>query len=187
MELDIIVGTEKVSSKEIIPIAVITLSDEIVFVLEGTRGQYPEYDIKIKYKKNGIDEVLIPSHSHWVVDLIIKEKSNSLLSKEFISILFNEYNQTTSIANISRSFETIKTELTRFTNGFNVDRFSSLNQFGYYSVDFLVVLIKLFSIQEKTSSPTAFMFKSMLGELTKDEPNYFGLVAVASNVRGARL
>ncbi len=186
MILKIEPGSTKVSPRGGIPIAVITLSDEIAFVLEGNRGQNPNLDIKVKYKKNGINKLLFPSHIHWIVDMIIKQKSDANLTKNFITLLYEEYQASQSLVGRDRTYETIKNEIKSFTDEFNISVYGPLNQYGYYNVDFIAVLIKLFSIAEKTSTLTAFMFESLLHEFTKDNPDYFMLVAVAANVQGAR-
>lgn len=187
MNLNIERGTEKVSPKGEVPIAVINLSDETVFILEGSRGENPELDLKIKYKKSDTSQVLIPSHIHWVVDLIIKQKSKRNLTKKLIKFIYQEYENTVSLVGRDRTFETIENELNNFAKSINIKQYKSLDKYGYYNVDFILVLLKLFSIIEKTSSDSAFMFKSILKEFTKENPDYFALVAVATNVKGARL
>lgn len=185
MDILITPGTEKLSKKRGIPIAIIPLSHTTIFVLEGKRGDNPNLDIVIKYKKNNNDKILTPSHIHWVVDFIIKLESNDTKTINFIRMLHDEYVQTNSLVGRDRTFQTISDEIVSFIRNIDINLYTELNGIGYYDIDFLIVLIKLFSIAEKTSRPNAYKFRSLLNEFTKPNPDYFSIVAVAADVRGA--
>ena len=61
----------------------------IVAIYQGSRGQYPNLDFIVKYRKEGI-RLRTPSHTHWIIDLVIKgeiEKELTLaLVEDFIQI-----------------------------------------------------------------------------------------------------
>lgn len=51
---------------------------------------------------------------------------------------------------------------------------------GEYPIDFVLVLIILLMIQEKTNRPDAFMFKKILDELLKEEMDIFTIVGTST-------
>ena len=51
---------------------------------------------------------------------------------------------------------------------------------GEYPIDFVLVLILLLMVQEKTNRPDAFMFKKILDELLKEEMDIFTIVGTST-------
>ena len=47
----------------------------IVAIFQGFRGENPELDFIVKYKEPG-KRLRTPSHTHWIVDLIVKGEIN---------------------------------------------------------------------------------------------------------------
>lgn len=65
--------TFKKGGIEYTPLNFFTMDDgKVVVIYQGSRGQRPELDFIIKYKKNSKTKLRAPSHTHWIVDLIIK-------------------------------------------------------------------------------------------------------------------
>ena len=81
---------------QVTPIAELELDDEtIIYVLPGSRGQRPNCDILIKYKKKD-KHIRTPKHVHWAVDLLIKKQKSGVCNKKHEKLLeifsFSLYN-----------------------------------------------------------------------------------------------
>ena len=131
-----------------------------VAIYQGSRGENPDLDFIVKYKEKG-KRLRTPSHTHWIVDLLVKAEYNKNLLSAYVTDLINLYDETTPFTSVE---ERNKYELAQM----NVmeDKYWLLNGHGYYSVKTLTSLVELFSKCEKQSTG-AFMFKTLL-ELVKD-------------------
>ena len=54
-------------------------TDYIIYVFQGNLSQF---DIVIKYKKDGT-RIRTPKHIHWVVDVLMKMQGNEILAKKY--------------------------------------------------------------------------------------------------------
>jgi hypothetical protein len=134
--------------------------DNIVVIYQGSRGGNPELDYIIKYKSPG-KRLRAPSHTHWIVDLIVKSQFSDGRVCSFISEWIELYDK----------IEPFKTQEERntyqliYTEYFKEEYFD-LDNLSSFSVEFLSVLMELFIKCEK-QTPNAFMFKNLL-KLMKD-------------------
>jgi hypothetical protein len=131
-----------------------------VAIYQGSRGENPDLDFIVKYKERG-KRLRTPSHTHWIVDLLVKAEYNKNLLSSYVTDLINVYDETTPFTNVE---ERDTYELTKMND--MEDKYWLLNGHGYYSVKTLTSLVELFSKCEKQSTG-AFMFKTLL-ELVKD-------------------
>ena len=131
-----------------------------VAIYQGSRGENPDLDFIVKYKEKG-KRLRTPSHTHWIVDLLVKAEYNKNLLSSYVSDLINVYDGTTPFTSVE---ERDTYELTKMND--MEDKYWLLNGHGYYSVKTLTSLVELFSKCEKQSTG-AFMFKTLL-ELVKD-------------------
>ena len=108
--MQIIQTNEEISVKKrgkIKPIAELVLDDDtIIYVLPGSRGQRPNCDILIKYKKKN-KKIRTPKHIHWAVDLLIKKQFDEKLTNSFIEEIKKEWDDCKPLEN--NEFYTIKT------------------------------------------------------------------------------
>jgi hypothetical protein len=137
-----------------------TDKDTKVAIYQGSRGENPDLDFIVKYKEKG-KRLRTPSHTHWIVDLLVKAEYNKNLLSSYVSDLINVYDETIPFTNVE---ERDTYELTKMND--MEDKYWLLNGHGYYSVKTLTSLVELFSKCEKQSTG-AFMFKTLL-ELVKD-------------------
>jgi hypothetical protein len=137
-----------------------TDKDTKVAIYQGSRGENPDLDFIVKYKEKG-KRLRTPSHTHWIVDLLVKAEYNKNLLSSYVSDLINVYDGTTPFNSVE---ERDTYELTKMND--MEDKYWLLNGHGYYSVKTLTSLVELFSKCEKQSTG-AFMFKTLL-ELVKD-------------------
>ena len=119
----------------------------VVAIYQGFRGDNPDLDFIVKYKSPG-QRLRTPSHTHWIVDLLVKCETSKTIVGEYITAMLNQYNQMEPFQSVDER------------NGYE------LGLYGYYSVDTLTAFIELFIRCEKQTKG-AFMFKTLL-ELVKD-------------------
>jgi len=132
-----------------------------IAIYQGNRGVNPDLDYVVKYLAPS-KRLRAPSHTHWIVDLLVKSHLNLINVKEYVEDWLELYDeiQPFSSVNERNNYELVYKE--RFVEKFELP----LNRIGEYKVDFLSSLIELFIKCEK-QTPNAFMFKNML-QLMKD-------------------
>jgi len=129
-----------------------------VGIYQGFRGENPDLDFIVKYKSKG-QRLRTPSHTHWIVDLLVKCEYSKEIVGEYVQTMLDYYERTESFNSVD---ERNNYELSFYTT-FD---YNSLNQHGYYSIETLTAFIELFTKCEKQTTG-AFMFKTLL-QLVKD-------------------
>jgi hypothetical protein len=127
-------------------------------IYQGFRGENPDLDFIVKYKSKG-QRLRTPSHTHWIVDLLVKCEYSKEIVGEYVQTMLDYYERTESFNSVD---ERNNYELSFYTT-FD---YNSLNQHGYYSIETLTAFIELFTKCEKQTTG-AFMFKTLL-QLVKD-------------------
>jgi hypothetical protein len=126
-----------------------------VAIYQGFRGENPDLDFIVKYREPE-KRLRTPSHTHWIVDLLVKAEHNKGLVRGFVYNMLEKYDQ-------MDPFETVEErdgyELVAYNELDEV--YDELNGHGYYNMDTLTAFIELFIRCEKQTS-NAFMFKSLL-------------------------
>jgi hypothetical protein len=138
------------------PIKYWELTDgNFLIMYQGNRGDCPDLDFIIKYK-NVNSRLRAPSHTHWIVDLLLK----SQLSPDRVCQFIKEWIDIYEIA------EPFKTQEERVNydlvyTEFFVENYWDLDNIGSFSVEFLSALLEMFVKCEKQTK-NAFMFKNLL-------------------------
>jgi hypothetical protein len=134
--------------------------DTVIAIYQGFRGENPDLDFIVKYKEPG-KRLRTPSHTHWIVDLLVKAEYNKTLVGGYVGRMLELYDQL-------EPFQTVEQR-----NGYQLEEpfrldvtYDNLNGHGYYKMDTLSTFIELFIRCEKQSTG-AFMFKNLL-QLVKD-------------------
>jgi hypothetical protein len=137
------------------------LSDgNYLVIYQGSRGDYPDLDFIVKYKSEKT-RLRAPSHTHWIVDLLLKSESSPDRVCQFIK----EWIEIYDVAEPFQSTEERKNyEL--IYNQYFLENYWDLENIGSFSVEFLSGMIELFIKCEKRTE-NAFMFKTLLN-LIKD-------------------
>jgi hypothetical protein len=133
-----------------------TMSDNtVIAIYQGFRGENPDLDFIVKYREPG-KRLRTPSHTHWIVDLLVKCEYNKGLVRGFVYNMLDKYDQMDPFNSVE---ERDNYELQ--SHG-ELDRvYNELNGHGYYRMDTLTTLIELFTRCEKQTTD-AFMFKTLL-------------------------
>ena len=148
-------------------------TDYIIYVFQGNLSQF---DIVIKYKKDGT-RIRTPKHIHWVVDVLMKMQGNEILAKRYLLAIQNCWKYCVTLTN--NDYDTLKALIENGENDIDIDQFFSLNAFGEYDVEFLYVLMELLAVQEKTNRADAYMFGNIIEELLDTDRDIFKIISTA--------
>lgn len=163
----------KIDGEEKIAIIEYVFENYTIFVFEGKLSQF---DILVRYKK-GTLRIRTPKHIHWVVDILMKMQGKEKLTKEFLEKIKMCWNNCKPLTD--RNFEILKNLIEDGEKEMDINKFTALNAFGEYDVEFLYVLMQLLSVQEKTNRADAYMFGKIIDELLEAERDIFKIVSTA--------
>ena len=144
-----------------------------IFVFQGNLS---EFDIVIKYKKDG-SRIRTPKHIHWVVDVLMKMQGNEELTKRFLHMNHICWNRCTPLDN--NDYDTLRELIIRGERVVKIEEYEDLNVYGEYDVEFLYVLMELLAVQEKTNRADAYMFGSIIEQLLEVDRDIFKIVSTA--------
>lgn len=150
----------------------------VVVIYQGSRGQYPELDFIVKYKKNDT-RLRTPSHTHWVTDLVIKSHFDKKLTLELVNDFIKIYF-------LSKPFQ-LKIDRDNYKLIYPKllsEKYKNLDSKGGISVEMLTTFIELFSICEKRTE-NAFMFKKTLEickEYLEGKKDYYQIISYSKRV-----
>jgi len=150
----------------------------VVAIYQGSRGQFPELDFIVKYRKEGI-RLRTPSHTHWIIDLVLKGEVNKKLTLELVKEFVKIYDETIPF-NTQEERNNYKLVYPQKLG----EKYKELNSIGALSVEMLLTLVELFSMCEKRTEG-AFMFRNMLGlckQYLEGEKDYYQVVGISKRV-----
>lgn len=150
----------------------------VICIYQGSRGANPELDYIIKYRST-LTRLRAPSHTHWIVDLILKKEHGSTLVKEYLEEWIELYERIEPF----QSIEERKEYKLYYTDYFNT-KFSGLDNIGAFSIEFLSSLIELFIKCEK-QTPNAFMFKNLMilvKEFAENKKDFYQIISYSKRV-----
>lgn len=142
-------------------------------------GSLSPCDILVKYKDtNQSINLRTPKHIHWLVDLLIKKEKEPTLTNQLVAQFQNVWNNATGIT--VRDFTTLDNIIKQSQILNNSSIYTPLNQYGYYNIDFLIILMELLIIQEKTNNPNAYMFGNVIDSLLTSN-DLFKIISTATH------
>ena len=149
-----------------------------IAIYQGVRGENPELDFIVKYKEEG-KRLRTPSHTHWIVDFLVKAEHNKELVLSYIENLILIYDNSTPFSTVEER------DTYELRHNYVMDlRYNELNGCGYYTISTLTTFIELFSICEKQTTG-AFMFRGLL-ELMKEycegKKDFYQIVSYSKRV-----
>lgn len=127
----------------------------VIAIYQGSRGGNPDLDFIVKYKKDK-SRLRAPSHTHWIVDLIIKSEYAPYEVNNFISEWLDLYDKV-------EPFKT-KEEMSNYEflyYEYFIEKYETITNVGPFKIEFLSCLLELFIKCEKQTEG-AFMFKNLL-------------------------
>lgn len=166
-------GTQLIENGTKQAIIEFVFTNYIIYVFQGTLSQF---DIVIKYKKDGT-RIRTPKHIHWVVDILMKMQRNEALAKRYLRAIQNCWNTCVPLTN--NDYATLKTLIKNGENNIDIEQYFALNTYGEYDVEFLYVLMELLAVQEKTNRADAYMFGRIIEELLEADRDIFKIISTA--------
>lgn len=162
-------GTKTINNNTVKAIAEFEIEQYNIYVFPG---KLSENDFIVKYSKQG-SRIRTPKHIHWVTDLLMKMQGDSKLCREFLTEMQKNWTGCKPLSD--NSFNSIKSIVTER----ELSKYVPLNHYGEYSMEFVFVLMKLLSVQEKTNRADAYMFGDVIDALLEDELDIFKIVSTA--------
>lgn len=161
------------------PLKIFEFSDgNFLCMYQGNRGYNPELDFVIKYKTQKT-RLRTPSHTHWIVDLILKCEYNPNAVKSYVSEWLEIYDLIQPFDNSEeRKFYNL------IYNEYFKEKYDELENVGVYSIEFLSALIELFIKCEK-QTPEAYMFKNILvliKQYCNNEKDFYQVISHSKRV-----
>lgn len=166
-------GTQLIENGTKKAIIEFVFTDYIIYVFQGNLSQF---DIIIKYKKDG-KRIRTPKHIHWVVDILMKMQGEEKLTKKYLLAIQHCWNTCVPLSN--NDFDTLKAIIKNGEKAIKIEQFFHLNRYGEYDVEFLYVLMELLAIQEKTNRSDAYMFGDIIDELLEADMDIFKIISTA--------
>ena len=150
----------------------------VVAIYQGSRGKNPELDYIVKFLSPG-KRLRAPSHTHWIVDLIIKGESTKPVVNKYITDWVALYDVIEPFRTLEERSSYNLTYVEQFEK-----KYSALSMVGEYNTEFLSTLIELFIKCEKQSSG-AYMFKNMLvlvKEFCEGKKDFYQIISHSKRV-----
>ncbi len=145
-----------------------TQAGTCIYVEPGKKSQS---DFKVIYKEPG-KRTRTPKHIHLIVDLYLKRAGNRSLTDQLVDHIIN--NLILKVQPIS----VFPPKLQVF-HPQHVQQFQSLDAFGEYPVEFLLVVTELILIQEKTNYPNGIMSINLFSKF-KEGADIFTVIHAAT-------
>lgn len=110
-----------------------------------SQGKKSEFDFVVRYLQPG-KRLRTPKHIHIMIDLYVKRLMKEQLTNELLDYIIDEI-----ISKVSPS-HTMPPSLVMFSVN-EMTRFQPLSSYGEYSIEFILVVVELLMLQEKTNYP----------------------------------
>lgn len=149
-----------------------------ISIYQGSRGANPELDFIVKYREPK-SRLRAPSHTHWIVDLLLKYEHAPDDVNSFIGEWLEIYDRLEPFGSVEarNNYEMIYQE-------YFSEKYMGLENLGAFPIDFISNMIELFIRCEK-QTPNAFMFKTLL-QLVKDycdgKKDFYQIVSYSKRV-----
>ncbi|RME59897.1 hypothetical protein D6779_03225 [Candidatus Parcubacteria bacterium] len=134
-------------------------------------GKKSAWDFIVRYKEPS-KRMRTPKHIHIVVDLFAKRTGNRALTHQLIKHI---------ISDIILSVQPVASYPPRLQvfSPKTIQAFQELNAFGEYSVEFLLVVVELLMLQEKTNYPDGTLNLRLFQHFLEDA-DIFTIVSTAT-------
>lgn len=150
--------------------------DTVIAIYQGFRGENPDLDFIVKYREPG-KRLRTPSHTHWIVDLLVKCEYNKELVRGYVYNMLENYDN-------MEPFKTVE-ERDNYQLEVQLENvYDELNGHGYYDMDTLTTFIELFTRCEKQTTG-AFMFRTLLQlvlDYCDDKKDFYQVVGYSKRV-----
>jgi hypothetical protein len=142
-----------------------------VGISKGSKPQSPhDFRVHFKWAKKGA-QWRTPTHVHLIVDMYSKRMGNPSLTRRFVDYILEEL---IGEATPATSFPPDVPEIDEV-----VSRFTPLNAFGEYSVEFIVTVEGLIAASERTNYGPSGHLQRDLWQAFRDGEEIFRVLSIA--------
>lgn len=156
------------------------LSDgNIVSIYQGSRGDNPELDFVVKYLAPN-KRLRAPSHTHWIVDLLVKADNNREFVRNYITTWIDRYDTIEPFKDITERNNYVLV----YSTMYETSEYEQASKHGYYSVQFISTLLELFIKCEKQTKG-AYMFRTLMGlvkEYCEGKKDFYQIISYSKRV-----
>ena len=148
-----------------------TTKDNIkIFVSKGSKVESP-YDFRVHYQEPN-KRVRTPKHIHLIIDLYMKLSRNQELTLKLVDYLIDMMRKLKSETKYPPSLQVYDKR--------DIEKFSELDRYGQFSVEFILVVTELIMIQEKTNYPSGTMNIKVFERFRNKHDDIFAVVSAAT-------
>lgn len=141
-----------------------------IYVYKGKKQQ-SLHDFVVKYKEPN-KRLRTPKHIHLIVDLYLKRAGDYNLTNALVDHIIN------SVIAVIQPVSSFPPQLQVYKPAHS-QQFQGLDQYGEYSVEFLLVVTELILIQEKTNYPNGTMSLDLFSKFRRGD-DIFSVVQAAT-------
>lgn len=141
-----------------------------VYVSKGSKKESP-FDFRVHYQEPD-KRVRTPKHIHIIIDLYMKLSRNEELTLKLVDYLIAMMKKLKSETKFPPSLQVY--------NKNDIAKFQELNNYGQYSVEFILVVTELIMIQEKTNYPNGTMNVKVFEKFRNKHDDIFSVVSAAT-------
>jgi len=141
-----------------------------ILVSKGSKKESP-FDFRVHYQEPN-KRVRTPKHIHLIIDLYMKLSRNEELTLKLVDYLINMMKKLKPVTQYPPSLQVYDKQ--------DLSEFEELNNYGEYSVEFIVVVTELIMIQEKTNYPTGTMNVKVFERFRDKHDDIFAVVSAAT-------
>lgn len=135
------------------------------------KGGKSLFNFKVRYREPGKPR-RTPKHIHLIIDLYMKKVGDKDLTMQLVDHLLE------NVILKVRPSTTNPPQLQVFSSD-QVQRFQTLDAYGEYTVEFLLVVGELIAIQERTNYPLGTMTERLFRSF-REEKDIFSVVSAAT-------
>ena len=137
-----------------------TLNGTVIGVSPGKKSTH---DFRVRYRAVG-KRLRTPKHIHIIIDLYMKLNGNEKLTMVLVDHIISVIGQLRPVKSYPPKLQIFHPRA--------IKKFASLNKYGEYSVDFLLVVSELIQIQEKTNYPKGNLNLSLFTQFRQKSEIY---------------
>lgn len=141
------------------PVLVWTTERGAEVIVEHGKKKESLFDFRVRFREPK-KRVRTPAHAHLIVDMLLKLEHDAALTLELRNYVLNLFHALEPIDYFPPTLQVFDYK--------HVSKFKTLDAFGMWDVELLLVLTELLLIQEKTNYPkgslTVSLYKSIGGD-----------------------
>lgn len=141
-----------------------------ILVSKGSKKESP-YDFRVHYQEPN-KRVRTPKHIHIIIDLYMKLSRNENLTLALIDHIINVIKRVQPVAAYPPALQLFNPQ--------DTNPFEELDSYGEYTLDFILPVVELIMIQEKTNYPTGTMNLALFEKFRNSHKDIFSVVSAAT-------